>query len=159
MRARIVVADDDLDTVNTLVHLLRREGYEARGVYQGADVLAAICDVAADVVLLDIGMPQMSGYEVARDLRQRYGSARPFLIAFTGRNEDSDRRLASLAGFDRYVPKSASPEAVLALLNEVSRRSGQKSPAQGPADPPASPDADQSRPPETCPGPPAGPSR
>jgi DNA-binding response OmpR family regulator len=159
MRARIVVADDDLDTVDSLVYLLRREGYDVRGVYQGADVLNAICDFAADVVLLDLGMPQMSGYEVARDLRNRFGSARPFLIAFSGRNEEADRRLASLAGFDRYLPKSGSPEAMLALLNEVSRRSGQKSPAASPADRPASPDEDQSRPPATSPDPPAGPSR
>jgi two-component system, OmpR family, response regulator len=163
MHARIVVADDHPDTVDTFVHLLRREGYEVRGVYQGADVLNAICDFAADVVLLDIGMPAMSGYDVARELRNRYGSARPFLIAFTGRNEDGDRKLARLAGFDRYLKKSTSPEAVLALLSEVSRRSGQRlspaGPSGGPADRPASPDERQSPPPATVPDPPAGPSQ
>jgi len=159
MASRIVVADDDLDTVDTLVQLLRREGYEARGVYQGADVLNAICDFAADVVLLDIGMPNMSGYEVARDLRHRYGSARPFLVAFTGRNDEGDQRLARLAGFDRYLRKSGSPEALLALLSEVSRRSGQKGPAGGPADRPASPGEGQSPPPAIAADPPPGPSR
>ena len=159
MAARIVVADDDFDTVTSLVHLLRAEGYAVRGVYQGADVLSAICDFAADVVLLDIGMPGMSGYEVARELRSRYGSARPMLIAFTGRNEESDQRMARLAGFDRYLRKSGSPEALLALLSEVSRRSGQKARAADPADRPASRDEHQSPPPGRAPGRPAGPSQ
>jgi len=159
MHARIVVADDDLDTVDSLVHLLREEGYAARGVYQGADVLNAICDFAADVVLLDIGMPNMSGYEVARELRTRYGSARPFLIAFTGRNEATDQRMSRLAGFDRYIRKSGSPDSLLALLSEVSRRSGQKGPAADPADRPASPGEGQTPPPAIVPDPPAGPSR
>ena len=159
MPLRIVVADDDFDTVNSLVHLLRGEGYAVRGVYQGADVLSAICDFATDAVLLDIGMPGMSGYEVARDLRTRFGSARPMLVAFTGRDEESDQRMSRLAGFDRYLRKSGSPEALLALLNEVSRRSGQKSRAADPAGPPASPGEDQSPLPASAPGRPADPSR
>ena len=83
---RVLVADDDEDTLLTLTTLLRDEGYEARGVQCGADVLQAVFNFAPDVVLLDIGMPQMSGYEVARTLRERYGSARPALIAVTGRS-------------------------------------------------------------------------
>ena len=81
---RVLVADDDKDAVLILTALLRDEGYEVRGVHHGAEVLDAVFNFAPDVVLLDIGMPQMSGYEVARRLRERYGSARPALIAVTG---------------------------------------------------------------------------
>ncbi|HEU4440828.1 MAG TPA: response regulator, partial [Burkholderiales bacterium] len=71
---RVLVADDDKDAVLILTALLRDEGYEVRGVHRGAEVLDAVFNFAPDVVLLDIGMPQMSGYEVARRLRERYGS-------------------------------------------------------------------------------------
>jgi CheY-like chemotaxis protein len=117
---RILVADDDKDTVTTLTALLREEGYAVRGVHRGAEVLDAVFNFAPDVVLLDIGMPQMSGYDVARTLRERYGSARPALIAVTGRAGDFDRRQARAAGFEHHVAKPYEPRALLRLINEVS---------------------------------------
>ena len=68
---RILVADDDRDAVLVLTMLLEDEGYQVRGVHHGTEVLDAVFNFAPDVVLLDIGMPQMSGYEVARRLRER----------------------------------------------------------------------------------------
>ena len=117
---RILVADDDEDTVVSLTMLLHEEGYKVRGVYRGADVLQAVFDFAPDVVLLDIGMPQMSGYDVARTLRDRYGSARPALIAVTGRIEKVDRQQARAAGFEHHVAKPYEPRALLRLIGEVS---------------------------------------
>lgn len=117
---RILVADDDKDTVLILTALLREEGYAVRGVHRGAEVLDAVFNFAPDVVLLDIGMPQMSGYDVARTLRQRYGSARPALIAVTGRAGDFDRRQARAAGFEHHVAKPYEPRALLRLIGEVS---------------------------------------
>ena len=70
-------------------------------------------------LLLDIGMPGMSGFAVAHTLRERYGSARPLLIAITGRNAGSDRWLARNMGFDHYVAKPYDPNEVLALLASV----------------------------------------
>jgi CheY-like chemotaxis protein len=117
---RILVADDDKDTVTTLTALLREEGYAVRGVHRGTEVLDAVFNFAPDIVLLDIGMPQMSGYDVARTLRERYGSARPALIAVTGRAGDFDRRQARAAGFEHHVAKPYEPRALLRLINEVS---------------------------------------
>jgi CheY-like chemotaxis protein len=117
---RILVADDDKDTVLTLTALLREEGYAVRGVHRGAEVLDAVFNFAPDVVLLDIGMPQMSGYDVARTLRERYGSARPALIAVTGCAGDFDRRQARAAGFEYHVTKPYEPRALLRLIGEVS---------------------------------------
>lgn len=119
---RILVADDDEDAVLCLTALLRDEGYEVRGVHRGAEVLDAVFNFAPDVVLLDIGMPQMSGYDVARTLRERYGSARPALIAVTGRAGEADRQQARAAGFEHHVAKPYEPRALLRLIGELSGR-------------------------------------
>ena len=119
---RILVADDDTDTVTTLTALLREEGYEVRGVHRGGEVLQAIFQFAPDVVLLDIGMPQMSGYEVARALRERYGSARPTLIAVTGLTDSSHRRQSLAAGFEHHVAKPYEPAVLLELIGRLAGR-------------------------------------
>jgi len=119
---RILVADDDTDAVQSLTALLREERYEVRGVHRGAEVLQAIFHFAPDVVLLDIGMPQMTGYEVARSLRERYGSARPTLIAVTGRAGEEDRQQARAAGFEHHVAKPYDPVALLGLIGQLSGR-------------------------------------
>ena len=119
---RILVADDDTDAVASLTLLLREEGYEVRGVHRGGEVLQAIFQFAPDVVLLDIGMPQMSGYEVARALRERYGSARPALIAVTGLSGSSHRRLSLAAGFEHHVAKPYEPAALLELIGRLAAR-------------------------------------
>jgi CheY-like chemotaxis protein len=119
---RILVADDDTDTVISLTALLRDEGYAVRGVHRGSEVLQAIFQFAPDVVLLDIGMPQMSGYDVARTLRDRYGSARPALIAITGRTAEADKQQARAAGFEHHVAKPYEPRALLRLIGELSGR-------------------------------------
>ena len=113
---RVVVADDDPDTVLSLRLLLEHEGHTVRGVESGSEALSAVRDFGADVVLLDIGMPGMTGFAVAHTLRERYGSAKPLLIAVTGRNASADRWLARSMGFDHYVAKPYNPNEVLALL-------------------------------------------
>ena len=117
---RILVADDDADAVLILSALLRDEGYQVRGVHHGAEVLDAVFNFAPDVVLLDIGMPKMSGYDVARTLRERYGSARPVLVAITGRAGDADRQQARAAGFEHHVAKPYEPKALLNLIGRLS---------------------------------------
>jgi CheY-like chemotaxis protein len=87
----------------------------------GAEVLQAVFNFAPDVVLLDIGMPQMSGYEVARTLRERYGSARPALIAVTGRSGSVDRQQARAAGFEYHVAKPYDPRELLSLIGRLAR--------------------------------------
>jgi DNA-binding response OmpR family regulator len=114
---RIIVADDERDTVLTLVTLLRDEGHEVRGLYRGSDVLRAVEEFDPDVVLLDIAMPDMSGYEVAKEIRARYGLVKPRLIAISGRyTQGSDKVLAEIVGFNHHVTKPYEPNALLALL-------------------------------------------
>jgi two-component system CheB/CheR fusion protein len=113
---RILIADDDVDTVATLMLLLGDAGYEVRGVSCGPDVLQAVFSFAPDVVLMDIAMPQMSGYEVARRLRERYGSARPALVAVTALTRTLDRAAAQAAGFEHHIAKPPEPKLLLALI-------------------------------------------
>src|ERR1043165_1637939 len=114
---RVVVADDEPDTVLSLRLLLEEEGHTVRGVANGSEALRAVRDFGADVLLLDIGMPGMSGFAVARALRERYGSAKPLIVAITGRKAEADRWLAGSMGVDHYVPKPYDPSEVLALLD------------------------------------------
>lgn len=114
---RIVVADDDRDTVLTLMMVLRHEGHEVRGVYRGSDVLRHVKDFDPDVVLADIKMPDFSGYEVARAIREQYGEKRPLLIGISGvYKKGSDKILGELAGFNHYLTKPYEPSDVLRLI-------------------------------------------
>lgn len=119
---RVLVVDDDRDEVLTLVALLRDERYDARGSYRGKEVLDLVRDFDPHAVLLDIGMPDLNGYEAARLVRGRYGSASPLLIAVTGWKKASDRLLAELAGFDHHVAKPYNPQHLLSLLKSIEGR-------------------------------------
>lgn len=113
---RIIVADDDGDERVTLAAILRDEGHEVRTAHRGEAVLPLIDEFAPDAVLLDIGMPGMSGYEVARRLRERLGRNCPLLVAVTAWSKTSERLLGRIVGFDHYVVKPYSTNELLALL-------------------------------------------
>ena len=116
---RILVADDDGDTVETLATLLRLEGHEVREVLGGAEAVGAERAFAPDVLLLDIGMPHVTGYEVARRVRERHarhGKRGPLLIAVTCYQQPSDKILAQLCGFDHHLGKPFDTRALLKLL-------------------------------------------
>ncbi len=116
---RVLIADDDRDGALTLSTLLEIEGYEVRTVHGGQDALDAAREFRPDVVLLDIGMPKVTGYEAARRLRLRYGNDCPVLIAITGWKQASDKILASLAGFDHHVAKPYEPAHLIELLSKI----------------------------------------
>ena len=118
---RVLIADDDRDGAHVLSTLLQLEGYEVRTVHGGQEALDAAREFKPDVVLLDIGMPKITGYEAARRLRGRYGVECPVLIAVTAWKQPSDRILADLAGFNYHVAKPYEPGELLSLL-EMARR-------------------------------------
>ena len=99
--------------------LLRLASYEVFIVHGGQEALDAAREFVADVVLLDIGMPKVTGYEVARRLRQRHGEDCPVLIALTGWKQASDKILATLAGFDHHMAKPYDTGELLQLLERV----------------------------------------
>ena len=114
---RILIADDEPDSVTALKLLLNDEGHDVIGLSKGADVMRKIEEFKPEVVVLDIAMPDVSGYELAKEIRKRYGQITPLLIAITGRyKQASDRMLGQIVGFDHYLLKPYEPNELLALL-------------------------------------------
>jgi DNA-binding response OmpR family regulator len=113
---RVLVVDDNRDEVLTLMEIVRDEGHEARGVYGGRDVLDAVREFNPDVVLLDIGLPDRNGYDIARKIVQQYEEQRPRLVAVTGWKKSSDRMLAQMAGFDHHIAKPYAASEIVAVL-------------------------------------------
>lgn len=114
---RVLIAEDDRDTAVTLMMLLRDEGHHVRTISSGRLVMGAVIDFDPDVVLLDINMPGLSGWEVARTIRSKRGIARPMIIGISGEYvQGSDRILSEILGIDHYLVKPYDPSALLALL-------------------------------------------
>jgi CheY-like chemotaxis protein len=102
---RVLVVDDNVDSAASLSLLLRHTGHETHVAYDGSDALAAAEKLRPDVALLDIGMPDMNGYEVARRIRQEAWGVQMTLVAVTGWGQDDDKRRAQEAGFDYHLTK------------------------------------------------------
>ena len=114
---RIIVADDERDTVLTLTMILRDEGHDVQGVHNGSRVLPLVREFDPDVVLLDIALPDKSGFEIAEEIRKRPRGQRVLMIGISGQyKQASDRILAGLKGFDHYLVKPFAPAALLQLL-------------------------------------------
>jgi PAS domain S-box-containing protein len=115
---RVLIVDDNPDALETLEDILRLWGYEARAAGDGAAALAAAREWPPDVVLLDIGLPGMDGYDVAHRLREEAGprASRLQLIAVTGYGQETDRRRATEAGFDQHLVKPVDLAALRQLL-------------------------------------------
>jgi PAS domain S-box-containing protein len=118
---RILVADDNRDAAQSLAMLLELEGHEVRVEYDGRGAMAAFADFAPHVALLDIGMPGLSGYEVARMIRQRDDGDAVTLIALTGWGQERDKALAQAAGFNHHFTKPIEPERINEILRELTR--------------------------------------
>jgi CheY-like chemotaxis protein len=117
---RILIADDNRDWTDGLALLLKEQGYAVRTAYDGREALDAAREYLPHVVILDVSMPRMTGYEAGRVLSQQPAGARPVLIAITAWPRDSGKLQAEmLAGFDHYVGKSADSAHLLELLKKV----------------------------------------
>ena len=115
-RLRVLVVDDDPDTVTTLLELLRYEGHDARGHASGQSAMTALQSFMPDVVVSDIAMPSVNGWTLAREVRQRMGK-HPTLIAITGQyTKSTDKVVSQISGFDYYLTKPADPNVLLALV-------------------------------------------
>jgi signal transduction histidine kinase/ActR/RegA family two-component response regulator len=119
---RVLVVDDNVDPAESLATVLRMGDYEVRIAYDGLAALDAADQFQPEVVLLDIGLPKVTGYEIARRLRERASLKNVFLVAVTGYGQDEDRRRAEEAGFDAHLVKPADPAALERLLALPERR-------------------------------------
>ncbi|HWO23997.1 MAG TPA: response regulator [Kofleriaceae bacterium] len=113
---RAVVCDDAPDLRELVADLLRLRGHEVTIVEDGPAAVELICKQKPDVALIDIGLPDMDGYEVARQVRAKLAGTRPRLIAMTGYGQASDRTAAFEAGFDAHIVKPASADQILSAL-------------------------------------------
>ena len=102
---KVLIADDNRDSADSMGMLLDAHGYEVHVVYDGLEAVEAANRRRPDVILLDIGMPRMNGYDAARSIRRQIWSARTVLIALTGWGQPEDRQRSAEAGFDRHLVK------------------------------------------------------
>jgi CheY-like chemotaxis protein len=115
-RRRILVVDDNIDAAMSLSQLLELDGHESQAVFGAMEALERVASFRPDVVLLDIGLPQMNGYEVARRLRQLESGKRLKLVALTGYGQSEDRQKALAAGFDEHLAKPVDLAALERVL-------------------------------------------
>ncbi len=110
------MVDDNPDTADRLGRMLGLAGHQVRVVHEGPRALAEAAAFAPDIVLLDIGLPGMDSYEVARRLKREPGTRKALLVAVTGYGQDEDRKRAREAGFDRHLVKPVEPTTLEELL-------------------------------------------
>jgi CheY-like chemotaxis protein len=115
----VLVVDDNHDSAESVGLLLETRGSEVRIAHDGPSALEVAREFHPEVALLDIGMPGMDGYEVARHIRSKYPERRTALVALTGWGQDKDRERAREAGFDRHLVKPAEIGALQALLSSL----------------------------------------
>ena len=115
---RILVADDNCDAGETLAMLLRLDGHEVHVANDGLEAVEMFGRVQPEVVILDIGMPGLSGHEVARRIREMHSERPVILIAVTGWGQKADKDRAAASGFDHHFTKPVEPTVLSALLQK-----------------------------------------
>src|SRR5687767_7168099 len=115
-RLRVLAVDDNRDAADSLHVLAELWGHEARTAYDGPAALAAATDFGPDVCLLDLGLPRLDGFELARRLRAADPDPRPALVAVTGYSDPTVRQRATEAGFDHVLVKPVDPATLRDLL-------------------------------------------
>jgi PAS domain S-box-containing protein len=123
-RRRIIVVDDNVDSAEMMRTLLEAEGHDVHVAYDGPSALAKIVEVRPEIGLLDIGLPGMSGYELAEAVRIDPSIAHIYLIAVTGWGQDGDRQRARASGFDEHLTKPADLEVIRTIIARAGRRVG-----------------------------------
>lgn len=113
---RILVVDDEPDSAVTLALLLQAHGHHPEVARDGTAACAMAAEFRPEVILLDLGLPDMSGYDVCRQLRAQPSESQPFIVALTGWGQESDRQRTADAGFDLHIVKPVDPDELLRLL-------------------------------------------
>ena len=119
---RVLVVDDNQDAADTLATILQLLGHETRSISDPHKVVEAVDAFAPDIVFLDIGMPGLSGYDVARRLRAHASSDALTLVALTGWGQPEDRRRTAETGFDHHLVKPADLAAIQRICNGLTLR-------------------------------------
>ena len=123
----VLVVDDNVDAAQSLAKLLQASGHDVRMAYDGPSALEAALNYRPDVVLLDIGLPGLNGFEVAKRIRQQPTLKNIVLVAMTGYGQEADRQRSQEAGFDHHLVKPADFDTVQKILATVPDRMGNSS--------------------------------
>ncbi|WP_171020235.1 chemotaxis protein CheB [Hydrogenophaga sp. 2FB] len=118
----ILVVDDNRDAAESLAELLQLSGHETRVAYDGLGAVEMAASFRPDLVLLDIGLPNMNGYEAAKGIRELPGGRDTVLVALTGWGHQDDRQRSSEAGFDKHLVKPVHPDVLLKLIEDIPAR-------------------------------------
>jgi CheY-like chemotaxis protein/anti-sigma regulatory factor (Ser/Thr protein kinase) len=118
-RYRILVVDDNVDSAESMAFLLKFSGHEVQIAHDGPSAIETALLFLPQVLLLDIGLPGMSGYEVARRLRERPEMRNAALLALTGYGQEEDRRRSKEAGFDHHLVKPVDPKLLETLIGSL----------------------------------------
>jgi CheY-like chemotaxis protein len=121
-RLRVLVVDDNLDSLTSLAMLLRMSGDAVRTASDGTAALEVAKSFRPEVVLLDLGLPGMDGYEIGRRIRKMPESKSAILVAQTGWGQDDDRRRSAEAGFDAHLVKPVVPAELQKILESLPKR-------------------------------------
>ena len=119
---RVLVADDNRDSAETCAALLEACGHEVSVAHTGREAFDLACRLEPDALLLDIGMPELNGYQLAQRIRGTSWGRRAMLIAITGWGQEQDKRRARAAGFDRHLTKPIDPNGLEVLLQSAGIR-------------------------------------
>jgi CheY-like chemotaxis protein len=116
---RVLVVDDNRDSASSLATLLRISGNETALAYDGLEAIEVAEEFAPDLVLLDIGLPKLNGYDAARRIREQPWGKNTMLVALTGWGQEEDRRKSMEVGFNHHLVKPVDHNSLMILLDEL----------------------------------------
>jgi PAS domain S-box-containing protein len=119
---RVLIVDDNVDAAESLARVLALSGHDVRTVYDGESGIEVVEVFSPDLVLLDLGMPRIDGYETARRIRRTPNGKQVLLVALTGWGQEQNRKQSRDAGFDQHLVKPADPQMLLQLLASIGER-------------------------------------
>ena len=121
---RVLIVDDNVDACETLAMMLELLGQQTRQAHEGAGALKAAQEYQPEVIFMDIGLPGLTGHEVAERMRRDLGMTETYIVALSGYGTEEDRRKSLFAGFDNHFVKPLDPSTLPAILAEAERRRG-----------------------------------
>lgn len=116
---RILVVDDNRDSAKSMAMLLKLQGNQTQTAHDGEEAVRRALEFAPDVILLDIGLPKLDGYDACRAIRKQRLGNQPVVIALTGWGQEDDRRKSREAGFDSHLVKPVDYKALLAMIESL----------------------------------------
>jgi len=122
-RLTVLIVDDNRDVVDTLILLLEMNGHAAYAAHDGLQAISLAEEIRPDVILLDIGLPKIDGYETCRRIRERDWGRRVMVYALTGLDHEDDLDKSKKTGFDMHLTKPVAPEVLLTVLAASPRAS------------------------------------